>query len=371
MAARTISTAFTTVRRFALALPDVEEGTSWGAPAWRLRGKLMACAPTHKSAEPDSLVVLLDFAQRDELLAAEPDIYYLKEHYANYPCLLVRLQRIHPDALRDLLRMSWTYVVSKAKRKRPVRKAAKRAVTRAVIVLACVLGAAGRGEARQSADDIARRIVIGQAYVSGNVYAAGFTADEKRSWPHRITLVPLHEEAPLRIAADFFRTVTQDSEEQYYFPRRETTGELSDLDIFSTVDRMALEDRNLARYRADDRVQDSVALFGWDQRLPLAGISRRDRGQLRPTTAGERVEIAADKKRSAPKDFECTTVPQFLDSARVILTAAIADSNLSIRLSHFITPGCAGHLSAIYVLDVIAPGQEPRRFEFRHYHGVL
>jgi hypothetical protein len=74
---------------------------------------------------------------------------------------------------------------------------------------------------------------------------------------------------------------------------------------------------------------------------------------------------------SVPKDFECTTVPQFLDSAKVILTATIADSNLSIRLSHFITPGCAGHLSEIYLLDVITPGQEPRRFEFRHYHGVI
>jgi hypothetical protein len=175
----------------------------------------------------------------------------------------------------------------------------------------------------------------------------------------------------LRLAAEFFRTVTQDSEEQYYFPRRETTGELSDLDIVSTVDRMALEDRNLARYRADDSVQSSVALFGWDERLPLADLRRRDRGQPRPTTARERVEIAADKKSSVPKDFECTTVPQFLDSAKVILTATIADSNLSIRLSHFITPGCAGHLSEIYLLDVITPGQEPRRFEFRHYHGVI
>ncbi len=239
------------------------------------------------------------------------------------------------------------------------------------LTLIASLVAPGSGEARQSPEAIARAIVVGQAYASGNVYVAGFEADEKRSWPGQITLVPLHEAASLRLAADFFRTVTQDSEEQYYFPRRETTGELSDLDIFSTVDRMALEDRNLARYRADDRVHSSVALFGWDERLPLADISRRDRGQLRPTTARERVEIAADKKSSVPKDFECTTVPQFLDSAKVILTATIADSNLSIRLSHFITPGCAGHLSEIYVLDVIAPGEEPRRFEFRHYHGVI
>ena len=105
------------VRRIALALPDVEEGLSWGAPAFKLRGKLMACQATNKSAEPDSLVVLLDFDQRDELLAAEPDIYYLKEHYVGYPCLLVRLTRVHPDALRDVIGMAWKYVDSKSRRK--------------------------------------------------------------------------------------------------------------------------------------------------------------------------------------------------------------------------------------------------------------
>jgi hypothetical protein len=242
-------------------------------------------------------------------------------------------------------------------------------VSRAVIFIGCLLGLASHAEARQTADQIARAIVIGQAYVSGNVYIAGFDADEKRSWPRRITFVPLQETGP-PLFADFFRTVTQDSEEQYYFPRRETVGEVSALDIFLTVDRAALEDRNLARYRAEAGVESSVALFGWNAGLPLIDISHTEKGQPRPTTASERREIDAERK-SIPKDFECTTVPQFLDSAKVILSAKVANSNMSIRLSQFITPGCAGHLSQIYVLDVLAPGQEPRRFEFRHYHGVI
>jgi hypothetical protein len=244
---------------------------------------------------------------------------------------------------------------------------------RSTDLVACTLIAslvAGSGEARQSPEAIARRIVIGQAYVSGNVYIAGFDPDEKRAWPRRLTLVPLQEASPRRFAADFFRTVTQDSEEQYYFPGRENAGDASAPDLFSTVDRAALEDRNLARYRAEDSVESSVAVFGWDTGLPLADISFSENGQPRPTTASERRDIDADKK-SLPKDFACTTVPQFLDSAKVILTAKVANSRLSIRLSRFITPGCAGHLSEIYLLDVIAPGQEPRRFEFRHYHGVI
>lgn len=121
MAARS-PLGFAAVRRIGLALPDVEESTAYGSPALKLRGKLMACIPTHKDAEKDSLVVCVGFAERDELLAAEPDVYYLKEHYVNYACLLVRLRRIHPDALRDLLGMAWQFVNAKAARRRVTAK---------------------------------------------------------------------------------------------------------------------------------------------------------------------------------------------------------------------------------------------------------
>ena len=239
-----------------------------------------------------------------------------------------------------------------------------------IVVLIGLLVAATAGEARQSAEQIARALVIGQAYVSGNVYVAGFDADEERSWPGQITLVPIRDAGALRLAADFFRTVTQDSEEQSYFPRRENGGAGPGLDIFATVDGMALEDRNLARYRAADDVATPVALFGWDARLPVTAINFSDNGQPRPTTAAERRDIEAEKTAAA-RESGCTTVPRFLDAASVLLTAGIAGSNVTIRLSHYATPGCAGHLSDIYVLDVLTPGQEPRRFEFRHYQGVI
>jgi hypothetical protein len=106
------------VEQFGLTLPDVETGTSWGAPALKVRGTMFACVPTNKAAEKNSIVVRLDFPQRDELLAAEPGVYYLKEHYVNYPCVLARLGKIHPDALRDLVSMAWTYMNAKAPRRR-------------------------------------------------------------------------------------------------------------------------------------------------------------------------------------------------------------------------------------------------------------
>jgi hypothetical protein len=104
---------FDTVRKAALLLPDVEEATAYGSVAFKARGKLMACVPIHKSAEPGSLMVRIDVEQRAELLAAAPEIYYLTDHYVNYPSVLVRLSRIHPDALRDLLGMAWRFVTAR------------------------------------------------------------------------------------------------------------------------------------------------------------------------------------------------------------------------------------------------------------------
>jgi hypothetical protein len=103
----------------ALDLPDVQESTTYGSPALKIRGQLLACIPNHKSAEPDSLAVRIDFDRRADLMAVEPGVYYLTDHYVNYPVVLVRLSRIHPDALRDLLDEAWRFV---AARKRTVRK---------------------------------------------------------------------------------------------------------------------------------------------------------------------------------------------------------------------------------------------------------
>jgi len=103
-------TGFDVVRQMGLALPEVEEGTAYGSPALNVRGKMFACLAIHRSAEPKTLVVRIDFDQRDELVAGEPETYYLTDHYVNYPCVLVRLTRIHQDALRDLLAMGWRFM---------------------------------------------------------------------------------------------------------------------------------------------------------------------------------------------------------------------------------------------------------------------
>ena len=111
MPKRTIN--FDAVRKIGLALPRVEESTAYGSPALKVHGKFLACVPSHRSAEPGSLVVRIDFDNRAELLAADPDVYYVTDHYLKYTSVLVRLSRVTSDVLRDLLGMAHKFVTAR------------------------------------------------------------------------------------------------------------------------------------------------------------------------------------------------------------------------------------------------------------------
>ncbi|MGB8888752.1 MAG: MmcQ/YjbR family DNA-binding protein [Candidatus Korobacteraceae bacterium] len=106
---------FDTVRDIARAFPEVEESTAYGAPALKLHGKLLACIPSHRSAEPASLAVRVGSDDRAGLLAEAPEVYYVTDHYIGYDTVLVRLSRVNRDMLRDLLGMAYKFVMAKAK----------------------------------------------------------------------------------------------------------------------------------------------------------------------------------------------------------------------------------------------------------------
>ena len=113
---------FAAVAAIGRGLPDVEETTSWGKPALTVRGTMFVCLPSNKEAEPDSLVVRMAIPDRDALIEEDPDTYYLKDHYVGYPCVLVRLKRIHPDALRGVVIGAHRFVSANLKTKRRSRR---------------------------------------------------------------------------------------------------------------------------------------------------------------------------------------------------------------------------------------------------------
>jgi hypothetical protein len=98
-------------------MPGVVRSTAYGNPALKVRGQLMACVPTNKSAEPGSLMVRVDRNERQALLAEAPELYYVTEHYLAYDAVLVRLERLNPELLHDLLAMAHRFVTRKGKRR--------------------------------------------------------------------------------------------------------------------------------------------------------------------------------------------------------------------------------------------------------------
>ena len=79
------SSSFKTVESIGRTLPDTEVTTTWGQPTLKVRGKMFVCIASHKSAEPNTLVVMMDFADRDALVEDDPGTYYLKRTLLELP----------------------------------------------------------------------------------------------------------------------------------------------------------------------------------------------------------------------------------------------------------------------------------------------
>jgi hypothetical protein len=105
---------YDTVRRLGLALPNVEEGTSYGTPALKVGGKLFV----RLHPDRDKVVLTMPFDRREEMMAADPETYFITDHYAEYPYILVSLARVRADALPDLVNLAYRTATSRAKKRR-------------------------------------------------------------------------------------------------------------------------------------------------------------------------------------------------------------------------------------------------------------
>jgi len=106
------------VRRIALALPETSERPAYGIAAWRVRDKLFVWErPLRKkeldelgAAAPDGPILgarVEDLVAKEALLADEPELYFTTAHFDGYPSVLVRLERIGEEDLRELIAEAW------------------------------------------------------------------------------------------------------------------------------------------------------------------------------------------------------------------------------------------------------------------------
>src|SRR4051812_19214837 len=106
------------VRTIALKLPDVEEGTTFGFPAFKVRGTAFAWFPKKKEVEPGSLGVRMSILERDFRIKGKPAVYYVTPHYKDYTSVLARVDLLSDAELRELLASGHEFMMITAKRRR-------------------------------------------------------------------------------------------------------------------------------------------------------------------------------------------------------------------------------------------------------------
>ncbi len=89
-------------------LPEIEESTSYGRPALKVRGKFVAAMRT----DPDAVVLRCDLDEKPLLLEARPDILFETPHYHGWGYVLLRLEASRDEA-REFLTDSWLLAAPK------------------------------------------------------------------------------------------------------------------------------------------------------------------------------------------------------------------------------------------------------------------
>ena len=105
-----LQAAFEPVRRAVTGLPEVEESTSYGTPSLKVRGKFL----TRLKEDGETIVLRVDFDSRDAMMRVQPDVFYLTDHYRDYPAVLVRLKAVNRAQLSELLADAWRLVAPRS-----------------------------------------------------------------------------------------------------------------------------------------------------------------------------------------------------------------------------------------------------------------
>jgi hypothetical protein len=101
---------FDDVRTMSLIWPEVEDGTSYGTPALKVRKKLLV----RLKEDGDSMVMPgVPPDERDMLVESQPKVFYFTDHYKDYPMVLIRLSRAKRATVEPLLRRQWRTLASK------------------------------------------------------------------------------------------------------------------------------------------------------------------------------------------------------------------------------------------------------------------
>lgn len=89
------------IRSIVLPLPAVEEYTCLGTPAFRVKKKLLA------RIQQDGDTIAIRCHNRDVWMKANPKVFFITDHFRNYPSVLVRLSLVSKKDLTNILISAW------------------------------------------------------------------------------------------------------------------------------------------------------------------------------------------------------------------------------------------------------------------------
>lgn len=95
-------------------LPGVEQSMSWGTPSLVIAKKMMVRC--HE--DPGVAVIRMNIDQRAAFINAQPDRYFLTDHYRRHPYVLARIQSLTDDDLYISLTDAWLDLAPTALKKR-------------------------------------------------------------------------------------------------------------------------------------------------------------------------------------------------------------------------------------------------------------
>lgn len=109
-------------RKIALSFEGASEGPYFGKPAVFVAEKFL----TRVHHKEEAVVLAIgSMEMRDVMLEAEPKLFYITDHYKNFPYLLARLSKLTKDALKDLLAARIKQIEAKKPKKRAAKTPAK------------------------------------------------------------------------------------------------------------------------------------------------------------------------------------------------------------------------------------------------------
>lgn len=89
------------IRKFMLALPGVTEGVCFGTVAFYVSKKLLA------RMKEDNISLVVYTPDRDEWTVKDPVVFFITDHYRNYPFVLVNLELVEDSVLNSILIEAW------------------------------------------------------------------------------------------------------------------------------------------------------------------------------------------------------------------------------------------------------------------------